>query len=334
MSEIDKEISELEYNSFETFDNEFEDTPIGIDNIEDTGVDFFNDIKTDDTEIHINVPVKSKDKSEIAKNVEDTLISFLSEERGLIPILVGDLPNCQGDIPEDTLHSFISQYGQAVLYNPAIKWYSKLVNVLPEEKFNYSSGQLNLKMGFDLFNKIIYPFFNDFMSELRDESLIVDVMYSLAEALFNLNKDDKLKRVLDFNKSEEASEEGDLKVSEINVLDSLIDSEEDIKEADALLRIEPDAINFEEVKDINRSNLKISLSDLSNKYIAEYFIEENSSAHDIASRLSEEGFKKQRINEIVGIYNFIKLEGNLKSRLKPKSNKNLGVGDTDFGFEV
>lgn len=318
---------DLDFDSFESFDNEdfLEENVVGLQNTDEIGDGFMHDINIDETEIQVGLPIKNKSVEEVAKDVEDVLISFLDEERDVISVLVGDIPNVQGEIPSNTISSFSSSYSQAVLYNPALKWYAKLVNILPENKFNFSGGQLNLKMGLTLFNKIVFPFFNDFKVELREESPIIDLIYSLAESLKEKDLSDKIKNVLDLTEKRENIDEG-LEIASMEV--DQLDGVDEIQRAE--LRIEEGLFN-EEVKD-KHPKINISLGDLSNKHLAEYFIEDNNiDNEDIRSKLVEEGFTKQRVNEIMGIYKYLKLNSNISNKVKPKSSK---LGDIEFNFEV
>jgi hypothetical protein len=318
---------DLNFESFENFDNEDfpEENVIGIQDTDEIGDGFMHDMAVDETEIQVGLPIKNKSVEEVAKDVEDVLISFLDEERDVIPVLVGDIPNVQGELPSNTVNSFSSSYSQAVLHNPALKWYAKLVNILPENKFNFSGAQLNLKMGLDLFNKIVFPFFNDFKVELREESPIIDLVYSLAESLKEKDLSNKIKDVLNLTEKRENTEEG-LEIASLEV--DQLDGVDEIQKAE--LRLEERLFN-DEVKD-KHPKINISLGDLSNKHLAEYFVEDDGvDKEDIKSKLTEEGFSKQRINEILGIYKYIKLNKNISNKIKPKSNK---LGDTEFNFEV
>jgi len=324
-----KDELELDFGSFEIFDNEEfpEENVVELQDGAEIGDDFMNTLEDmDETEIQVGLPIKSKSVEEVAGDIEEVLISFLDEERDVIPVLVGDVPNIQEEIHANTISSFGSSYSQAVLHNPALKWYAKLISILPERKFNFSGAQLNLKMGLNLFNKTIFPFFNDFKVELRDESPIVDLVYSLAESLKEKDTSDKLKQVLDLKTGRENIEIG-LEVEEMEV--DQLDGIDELREAD--LQIEENIFNTDEVKD-RVPKINISLFDLSNKHIAEYFIEEDSiEVDDIRNKLNEEGFQKSRVNEIIGIYKYIKLDGSLSKRIKPEENN---LGDVEFGFEV
>ena len=130
----------------------------------------FTTLEYEDNEVDIDSPLQSKSQEQIAEDVEDIFISLLTQnDINTILVLTGETPQ-SNIVSEDFYASFISDYAQAVLFNPALKWYPKLLKMLPEGKFFIDGNALRLKITPQFFKKTLYPFLGDFKADLREES--------------------------------------------------------------------------------------------------------------------------------------------------------------------
>lgn len=288
-------------------------------------IEDFMEAEYGDDELDIDSPIKEKSQEQVAEEIEDMFIALLGQEDvDSILALTGETPYATDVISEDYFRGFTGNYSQALLYNPAIKWYSKLLKLLPDDKFYVDGGSLKLKMSPQFFKKTIYPFMGDFKIGLRESSPIVNLIYNLAESLNDKDVEDKMKMILESQKSHSSDEEG-LNAGVLNFEENMLD----VGTVNADLNVEEDdSMGGTSVDFSNNPTINIKLQDLANKTIAQHFIENNVlDKVEIVSKLSEEGFNRARINEIIGIINYMILEDSL-----PRQQGNRGAGNINFKF--
>jgi hypothetical protein len=317
-------------NNFD-FDNlgldpyDIEDNVIEIsDNVSDIS-DTFTNIEEDIPEIDIDSPIKEKSQEQLAIEVEDLFLDLLErKDNTTIFALTGETPLATEIVSEEYFRGFSGIYSRAILYNPALRWYSKLLKFLKEDKFFVDNKSLRLKINSKMFKKIIFPFMGDFKVELRDSSPIVDLIYSLASSINDLEVQKKLNMIKDSQKVNSPEENG-LNPSALDFPESLMDIE--VIQAD----IEPedsDSLGGGSFDFKDNPITSIKFQDLANKSVAQYLIENNISDHNaIVNKLSEERFPKSRIHEILGIVKYINLQDSL-----PRQIGNKGNGDTNFKY--
>jgi hypothetical protein len=277
-------------------------------------------------EIDIDSPLKEKSPEQISGEIEDLFISLLDKgDVESILALTGETPFATDVVSEEFFRGFTGSYAQAMLFNPAVKWYAKLLKMLPEGKFSVEKNNLKLKISPQFFKKTIYPFMGDFKIGLRDVSPIVNLIYNIAESLKDKDVSDKMQMIIDSQKSHMSDEEG-LNAGNLDFEENMLD----VSSVNADLQVDDDdATGGTGVDFDNNPTINIRLQDLANKTIAQFFIENNiTDSVDIVSKLSEEGFNRARINEIIGIVRYMILQDSL-----PRQIGNKGAGNTNFNFK-
>ena len=277
-------------------------------------------------ELDIDSPIKEKRSEQIASENEDMFIDLLGQEDiESILALTGETPYATDVISEEFFRGFTGNYSQAVLYNPAIRWYAKLLKLLPENKLYVEGGSLKLKISPQFFKKTIYPFLGDFKIGLREFSPLVNLIYNVAESLKDKEVEDKMQMILDSQKAHLSEEEG-LNPGSLDFEENMLDTES----VSADLHVdEDDSMGSPSVDESDNPIINIRLQDLANKTIAQYFIEHKIIDQAvIVNKLSSEGFPRARINEILGIVKYMNLEDSL-----PRQAGNRGAGNINFNFE-
>lgn len=280
----------------------------------------------DPNEISMNVSLRNKTSEEIANEVESTILDLLaSGDQDVILAITGENHDASNIIDPQVVSQFSALYTIATSQNPAIRWYAKLVKMLPEGKLSVSDTGLSLKMGEGLFKKAVAPFLGDFKAELRESSPIVSLIYSMADSINDKSIQDQLSRAIE--QDGRSADPGQLDLSEIDMEDAMFDTA-DVQIGEVHV---DDNSEFGLTQVKNTEVPSISLQDLANKTIAEHFIDsDQTDPNFIRERLSEEGFTKPRVNEILGIIKFIRLNATMDGRVTPAGNR--GAGDIDFDF--
>ena len=277
-------LGEVTLDPFDVEDNllEFEEDDPNI-------TDDFIDTECGD-EINIDSPIKEKSQDQIASEIEDLFLSLLAQaDYETLLALTGDSPYATDIVSEDFFRGFSGNYSRAVLYNPALRWYSKLLKLLPEGKFSIEGGSLKLKISPQFFKKTVYPFFGDFKLGLRESSPIIDLMYSLAESIKDKDVQTKLNMLSESQRIHRPDEEG-FNPGEVNFEENMMNPI--VKESDLRLD-DSDSMGGTSVDFNNNPSINIKLQDLANKTIAQYLLENNITDQSaIASKLTEEGFPK------------------------------------------
>lgn len=265
------------------------------------------------------LPVKGEDQ--VVAEVEEILLGLLEQDKRLdLLILTGELPDSSNSIPNEVKTEFSSNYHQAVLACPAIRWYSKLTKLLTPDQFSVQGGEVTLSMPRPMFMKVVRPFLSDFPEQWVEESPLVAVVRQVGELIGDLTA----------TRSADVLEQ-DTKIQR-NVEDGLdigsIDFEQEpsqIRGNSADLLIVDDLFGNGQV---TQAKIDISMVDLSNKAVAEYLDEQGLEAPEIEAKLVEEGFSKQRANEIGSIVRYMRLDRNL--RKTGQATGNTGTGDVDL----
>lgn len=307
-------------------ENEITENLLGLQNDPPNISEDFMKSEYGDDEIDISAPVKYRSKEEIAADVEDAFLSLLGDaDYNTILAIGGECINPTEVVSEESIVEFQQAYSQAVLFNPAIKWYPKLVKMLPNGKFRVESGQLMLGIKPQFFKKTILPFLGDFRYELREDSPIVELIYGLAERIKDGDLENNMSQVLEQAKQRSLVEPG-LVIGELDFSDQQMDTTNVSSEVEDTDSLGGSSINFNNTKPID-----ISLQDLASKTIAEYLIEKGvteQAAMEIL--LNEEGFTKQRINEITTIVRHMILNKTIEKHGNIRGNR--GSGNVDFNF--
>lgn len=305
--------------------HDIEDGTVSFDDEDVNLVDNFMQIEYGD-EIDIDSPLKEKNQEQVAEEIEDLFISLLDKgDVESILALTGETPFATDVVSEEFLRGFTGNYSQAVLFNPAVRWYAKLLKLLPENKFSVEKNTLKLKISPQFFKKTIYPFMGDFKIGLRESSPIVNLVYNIAESLNDSEIADKLKMLLDSQKAHMSEEEG-LNPGKLDFEENMLD----VSAVGSNLQVdEDDSMGNSSVDFTDNPSINIKLQDLANKTIAQYFVENGvEDASTIVGKLSDEGFPRARINEILGIIKYMQLQDAL-----PRQVGNRGAGSVNFKFE-
>jgi len=303
---------------------EVEDNLLSLDSDEPNMDSDFMELEYGD-EINIDSPIREKSPEQLSEEIEDLFISLLAQDDiNTILALTGESPYATDVVSEDFFKGFTGSYMQAVLFNPAIKWYSKLLKMLPEGKFAIEGGNLKLKISPQFFKKTLYPFLGDFKIGLREDSPIVNLIYNLAESVKDKSVQDNLDILNQTQKSRSLEEDG-LNPGSMDFQDSMLDTQS--VEADLTLD-DSDSLGGTSFDFTDNNSINIKLQDLANKTISQYLIEHNVVDQEmIVNKLSEEGFPRRRIHEILGIMNYMLLEDSL-----PRQMGNKGGGNIEFSY--
>lgn len=319
------------------FDNDFDFDNLGMDpySVEDNIIDIhdtmdisdhFTEIEEDIPEIDINSPIKEKSQEKLAEEVEDLFLDLLEKkDTNTLFALTGEIPLATDVVSEDFFRGFLGIYSRAILYNSALKWYSKLLRFLSEGKFFIDHGSLRLKISPQMFKKTIFPFMGDFKIELRESSPIVELIYNLLESINDTDIKKKLEMLKESQKMNSLEEEG-LNPSKLDFSENAMNTE--MVQADLELE-EFDSLGGESINLKDNPIINIKFQDLANKSVAQYLIDNSILDHNsIIDKLSEERFPKSRIHEILGIIKYIQLQDSL-----PRQIGNVGCGSINFKYK-
>jgi len=317
-------MTEFNFDNAEFNANDFEEETLDMQD----GMEIDSDFMTfdDPNEISMNVSIRNKSAEETAGEVESTLLELMaSGDSDVILALTGESHESSAIIDPNIASKFSALYTTAAGFNPAIRWYSKLAKMLPAEKFSVGDTGLTLKMSESLFKKAVAPFLGDFKAELRESSPIVSLIYSIGESIGDKAVQDQVSRALEQDGREADPDQMD--IAEVDMEENMFDTE-DVQVGE----VHVDDSTELGLTEVNRTETpSISLTDLANKTIAEHFIDNDQTDPDsVRQKLVSEGFKNTRINEILGIIKFIRLNATMDGRVTPAGN--IGAGDVDFDF--
>lgn len=253
----------------------------------------------DENDIPVCVSISPKSTEKIAEDIEEVLLNLLEEgERESILCLTGERPDISSNIDSNLHNDFAAQYSQAVIFNPAIKWYSRLINILPADQFFVKGGQLHIHMPKKTFNKVIKPFLNDFDCKFYQSSPIVHLVLNCHEKI----AENSLKHTQDIHKQLiRKKDETGLEV-EKSGLELFFDTDE-VKHAGNVRVDDNDSLNQSDIREVKSS---LNLADLSNKAIASYLAEKGLSEQAINDKLNQHIPEKARRNEISVLVNMAK----------------------------
>lgn len=284
----------------------------------DISPEFMDDLAVPEESVMVSVPVKDKDASELAADVEDLFLTLLEGgRRDTILQLVGEVVRggntsevFGGDL--DTAN-FRVAYAKGSGYNPALKWYPKFISVLGAG-IGVQNGELSLKISASQYRKMVYPFLADFKEALIEESPLVELVYVLGRRLNLLAVDKGLKR---YAPKQVAHDPSDLEVGGLTFRELQIQDTEDALSGE-------DPLSFLDETDIGEAmespgEAMVSMVDLSNKAISDFFVGRNTPLDVIERQLLQDGFPKSRANEIVSIVRYVRLNASLDAKVTPKS---------------
>lgn len=274
-----------------SFDEDEEGTNLHLTDNGDIELHLLELNDANDIPVSVNITPKSTEK--IAEDVEEVILDLLeSGDRNTLLLLTGERPDLSADIDSDIQGDFASMYSQAVLYNPAIKWYSRLANILPSNQFFVKGGKLHIHIPKSTFQKVICPFLGDFDKKFFETSPIVHLVLDVAEkiAQSNIEETQRLNKQLIRHKDEEGLDVGK------SGLELFFDAD-DVKHAGSEMREDDnDSLNQSGFREIQSASL--NLADLSNKAIAEHLVEKGYSEQEAADKLCACIHDKARVNEI------------------------------------
>lgn len=212
-------------------------------------------------------------------------------------------------------------YAKAVSAVPALRAYTAIASYLadnPEAKdlqvrftaADDGSETLGLLVSKPLYSEIIAPQMKYLRPEDFADSKIEKALYAISKA-FNASSANVQKQKAGEQQGRFLEEKGfspeDMMV-ERDTLTSLFNDVVELEERTADMSLEMDMFGNEAL-DTSGGNLpfEVSMIDLSNKAIAEFFIDTEKTRDEVRAQLTAEKFPKNRIEEIVGIYNYLKL---------------------------
>lgn len=284
---------DFDHISFEQDDN------IDI-NLSDAGNVNLNLSELNDcNDIPVCVSISPKSTEKIAEDIEEVLLNLLEEgERESILCLTGERPDISSNIDSNLHNDFAAQYSQAVIFNPAIKWYSRLINILPTDQFFVKGGKLHIHMPKKTFNKVIKPFLTDFDCKFYETSPIVHLVLNCYEKIAenNIKNTQSLHKQLIRKKDENGLE------LEKSGFELFFDTD-DVKHAGNVRVDDNDSMNQTNIREVKSS---LNLADLSNKAIASYLAEKGLSDQAVAEKLNQHIPEKARRNEISVLVNMAK----------------------------
>lgn len=291
--------------------------------------DFMTSLAVPEEAVVVSVPVKDRDASELASDVESLFISLLEDgRRDTVLQLVGEVVRggatsevFGGDL--DT-SNFRVAYAKGSEYNPALKWYPKFISALGDG-ISVLNGQLSLRISATVFRRMVQPFLSDFNESLVNESPLVELVFAVGRKLNAIQVDRGLSQ---YAPKEVVRDRGDLNASELNFQELQIqDGVESLGGEDPLSFLEDsgDARELESPADAT-----VSMVDLSNKAISDYFVEKKIPLERIEQILLQDGFPKSRVNEIVCIVRYVRFNSDFSSLVTAKGSRNAGVADFKF----
>ena len=278
-------------------------------------------------EVHVGVSMPSKSIELVAAEVEDTLVDLVA--RGDIQsvlVLTGQQRN-DGSVMPEFEAEFKPMFAQALGHNPALRWYGRLASALPK-RFSVKDNGLNVSMTHRAYSKCIAPFVGDLDPDRIASSPIAALMDSLIKSFRERSIAAQEKQVLEAQKSVDRREPDDFGAEGLEFPD---DMEEltDLDARDAKYRVDRGPLGLDDFTEDNNviQDTMVSFHDLSNKAISQYLFDKGTvDKTAIVEKLSTEGFKRARINEIMGIVGYMKLA---KEGKGPQATRRRG-GDVDF----
>jgi hypothetical protein len=253
----------------------------------------------DEQDIPVCVNISPKATEKIAEDIEEVLLNLLeSGDRDALLCLTGERPDLSSNIDHNLHMDFAAMYSQAVIHNPAIKWYSRLTNILPEDQFFVKNGKLHIHMPKKTFNKVLKPFLMDFDNKFYECSPIVNLVLSCNEKLAKdcFDQTNNIHKQLVRKKDESGLE------IEKSGLELFFDTDE-VEHAGNVRVDDNNSLNQSDIREVKSS---LNLADLSNKAIATYLAEKGMSDSELNEKLNMHIPEKARRNEISVLVNMAK----------------------------
>lgn len=291
---------------------------------------------SDEYDIPVMAPLRPKTTLQISKDVESSLLSLLeSNDRRTLLAITGERPDVRGELDPNLYREFCSQYAQAVLFNPGIKWYAKLVNCLEPESFKVEEGSLKLSISASRFKKVMYPFLGEFDPKFKECSPIVSLILSFAKKAGlsestrkQLDQKQKKKAYTLPGEIESRDTSGDLDVSTSDIEDDTLFNVDEVQAAGEMHVDDGGSLNDTQVTEFFSSSMKFS--DMSNKAIAEYLCTKGFASEEEAKmHLGEKGLDSQRSDEVASIFRYMR--NNESFRRMPTGSLK---GDCEIDFEI
>ena len=284
----------------------------------------------DHNDIPASVPINPRNQEKIAANIEEIILNLLeNKDRNTLLLLTGDRMDFSTNLDSKLHQDFASEYVQACMYNPAIKWYSKLANILPEEQFGVKDGCLRITMPKATFEKVILPFMGDFDKKFSEDSPIVKLVCDCHEKHFQ-NEMLKMQKHND-QEGKHLDDDADFMNVEDSEVEELWDTD-DVQHAGNVRVDDNNSLNQGEIREVQAKSLR--LSDLSNKAIASYLIDHKLVGHEASERLESEIQDKARRNEIAVIMGYMQTQNQgPMQHLRPMARLRTNPNKDDFGWD-
>lgn len=267
-------------------------------------------------------PVVEEPPQETAQQVEDTFLALIEKGQAHKILELTD-PSVPSVIDRDARAQFSPLYHRAMAECPAIGIYPRLVKAgfpltLSEEGCLCIQFPSNVEI-----LKFTDSVGNFLASADRRVCEVTDTLLSYRDAALESSKQNGLQAILPKTKTHG---EKSLDASSLDF------TEYQMKDAD--LTIDPSGGAFGQEVVVETRNLGISLSDYSNKAVAEWLTENADSLDEEAVKdtLKEEGFSTQRISEIVGIIKYLKVNAGLDRRQSTLNNRDCEPENKPLGI--
>ena len=274
------------------------------------------------TDFLSDTPEEEESAMDTANQVEDTFLSLIEKGQAHKILELTD-PSAPSTIDREARAQFSPMYYRATAECPAIGIYPKLVktgyplSLSPE-------GSLCVKFPSDVeILKFTDSVGNYLGTADRRNCEVAESLMASREAALSASKANGLTSLRPTTKThnEEGLNPEDLDFSEYQM-------------RDAELNIDPNGGAFGQEVVVDTPKLDISLSDYSNKAVAEWLVENEDSLEDDSLRetLKEEGFSAQRITEIVGIIKYLKVNAGLDRRQLSQNNRDCAPENAPLGI--
>ena len=273
-----------------SFDNDGDDTELNL--TDDGDLDLNLRELNDDNDIPVSVAISPKSTEKIAEDIEEVILNLLeSGDRNTLLLLTGERPDLSSDLDGNLSDDFASMYAQAVMFNPALKWYSRLTNILPKDQFKVTNGKLEIHIPKEIFNKTILPFLGDFDHRFAESSPLVQLILDCSEKIAqgNLSNKNNINKQLVKKNTEEGLDVGN------SGLELYLDTDDVVAAGSEMREDDNDSLNQSGMREIQSS---LNLADLSNKAIASYLVEKGLSDEEASEKLCGCISEKARRNEI------------------------------------
>lgn len=297
------------------------------------GDETFGEFQAED-DYEFSTVIKAEDY-DVAQEVENALLYLIGKgDSDLVLQISGEIPNKRVEISQDLDNSISKKYARAVQYNPALKWYSKILRLTEGRGLSVKDGNLSLRMSRKDFKTTIQPHMSDFAKQYEDESEIVSLVRNMYASIVgeDWNEGKRNRKHQELTNRTKAEDDLDINPD--------IDQDEDDYDYSEMLYqkgldveegpLETFDMDDNRVGEKKECKLDISLQDFGIKAIAEFFHEnEMNNYEEIRDIMQNEGFNREKQNQVMSILRYLNVNKGIES-IKPKANKS--PESTNFKF--